>query len=94
MGSGVSFELFRTNTLCVRAAKGFLNGCDPKTMQVLCKVTISKTGYQILWLSNSSQPSEWLGAKKIYDDGQFDRGLKEMITCENCFTIGNLQVFK
>lgn len=92
MCKGVSFEIFRTNTLCVRSAKGFLNGCDPKHMQVLCKVTITKIGYQIFWLSKVTKPAAW-ETPKIYEHDRFDQGIQQMITCENCLTIGNLQVF-
>ena len=92
MCSGVSFELFRTNTLCVRSAKGFLNGCDPKTMQVLCKITMTKVGYQILWLSDSTKPAHW-DKHKIYEHDVFDHGLRALITSENSLTIGSLQVF-
>ena len=90
--SGVSFEIFRTNTLCVRSAKAFLNGCDPKHMQVLCKVSITKIGYQILWLSSITKPAAW-DTPKIYEHKRFNQGIQQMITCENCLTIGSLQVF-
>jgi len=92
MGRAISFEIFRTNNLSARSAQGFLKGHDPKLTSVLCKVTISPTGYQIYWTSSGAKPSEWLNATKIYDDGQFDRGLAQLSHSENLLTLGSIQV--
>lgn len=91
-GHSVSFELFRTVNLSTRSAKAYLAGLDPNLMKPLAKISISKAGYLIYWLSSTAKPPSWLGHSKIFCDKEFDNGLKEIDSTETALSIGNLQI--